>query len=448
MIDPSNIDSYPLQMVERLQKAGFTTYFVGGCVRDLLLGRTPKDFDIATSAKPNDIRIILERGRLIGKRFKLVLVRHEGGQYEIATFRSGEERFDQRGRRDFNIFGSPESDAKRRDFTINALFYDPFKDQVIDYVHGQEDLLRRLLRSIRDPRETYLEDPIRILRALRIAGKLGLNISRADYFEMVTHRELLATTSIDRVREEIYKALKEGTMRSFSQELLKSGAIEYVFPFVVNYSREELEDLVYYYNVFDTAKPFKDFEIGISIMWLPLFRRSLQEKKIDLSTIIDIEQNIALQEFLKNKLRYSAHVSEGIAKIFFFWVQIRQKWTLDGVPETQRPKLIREPYFYAALQLAKIEEKRLGDYTPTLQWIDKELSLCYYPQSIRQIGGGLRRGRPGPQGRNTRWRGPGRFSSSSSTNERGQSQDSTPENKTRRPRNTARKYYRKRGKAN
>ena len=412
MIDPAKIDSYPLQMVKNLQKAGFTTYLVGGCVRDLLLGRLPKDFDISTSAKPNEIRKILQRGRLIGKRFKLILVRHGEGQYEISTFRSGEERYDQSGRRDFNIFGTPESDARRRDFTINALFYDPIEDKIIDYVHGQEDLLRRTLRSIRNPRETYLEDPIRILRALRIAGKLGLHISPADYYEMVTHRELLASTSVDRVREEIYKALKEGTMRSFVQELIKSGAIEYVFPFVRDYSRDEIEDLIQYLDIFDKTRPFKDFDLGISIMWLSAIRRLLREKSSDISNVQNIDEALKIEPFLKTHMRYSNYIAESIVRILFYWVQIRQKWIADGVPETQRFRLSKDPYFYSALQIANIEEKRIGDDTPNLKWIENELSRCVQPRSVRTVGEYRRRvgvkkrfGRRGPnQFRKRTWR--------------------------------------------
>lgn len=391
MIDHTKIDSYPLQMVKSLRKAGHTTYLVGGCVRDLLLGRVPKDFDISTSAKPHEIRKILERGSLIGNRFKLVLVRHGESQYEIATFRSAEERYDQKGRRDFNIFGTPESDAKRRDFTINALFYDPIEDKVIDYVHGQEDLLRRVLRSIRNPRETYLEDPIRILRGLRIAGKLGLNISQADYFEMVTHRELLSTTSVDRIREEIYKALKEGTMRTFVQELIKSGAIEYIFPFVLDYSRDEIEDLMQYLDIFDKTKPFKDFDLGISIMWLPAIRRLLHERRSDISNVQNIDEALKIEPFLKTHMRYSNYIAESIVRIFFYWVQIRQKWISDGVPETQRFRLSKDPYFYSALQIANIEERRLGDETPNLKWIENEISRCVQPRSVRHVGGEYRK---------------------------------------------------------
>ena len=123
MIDPKNIDPYPLQMVKNLQKSGFTTYLVGGCVRDLLLGRTPKDFDIATSAKPNEIRRILERGRLIGKRFQLVLVRHEGSQYEIATFRSGEERDTIRGGGEILIFSVHQRATQKEEILQSMLFF-------------------------------------------------------------------------------------------------------------------------------------------------------------------------------------------------------------------------------------------------------------------------------------------------------------------------------------
>ncbi|MFC2075313.1 CCA tRNA nucleotidyltransferase [Bdellovibrionota bacterium] len=392
MIDPSHIADFPLKVVQRLQKAGYETYLVGGCVRDLLVGRTPKDFDIATAARPNDIRRIVRRGRLIGKRFKLILVRDGGNKYEIATFRSSKMRVDRRGRRDFNIFGNPKEDAQRRDFTINALFYDPKTEKVLDYVGGREDLHRHLLRSIRRPSENYEEDSIRILRGLRIAGKLKLDIAEEDYHEMVVRRNLLADASKDRIREEVFKALKEGTMTSFCQQMIKSGVVEYVFPVACDYGSNEIEDLIVYLQSYDDNLPFKDFELGVLVVWLPLAKRILRDSTIQINSVAEVGKQFKFLRDLKALLRYSGQFTGSIAQVYYYWFQIRGRWIEDGVPETRKHQLHYDPHFFAALQLALLEEELLGEETPVMQWIKKEIQACSKPKSIRHLPAGHRRG--------------------------------------------------------
>src|ERR1700722_9571945 len=171
------IDPHAYGIVKALQRAGYTTYLVGGCVRDLLLNVAPKDFDIATSALPEEVRKVIYRSYVIGKRFRLVLVRREEQQFEVATFRR-EVRPDEMGEETpasfgDNVFGTPEEDAQRRDFTINGLFYDPVANQLIDFAEGLPDLENFVVRMIGDPAKRLLEDPIRIMRALRLKHMIG-----------------------------------------------------------------------------------------------------------------------------------------------------------------------------------------------------------------------------------------------------------------------------------
>lgn len=204
------IDPHAIGIVRALQKKGFTTYLVGGCVRDLLLNFQPKDFDIATDAKPSEVKSIIHRAYVIGKRFRLVLVRRDDTQFEVATFRR--ELREDENREDLpegdNIFGSPQEDARRRDFTINGLFYDPVAEKLIDFAGGLPDLEQRWVRMIGDPMKRLEEDPIRILRALRLKHMIGFSLDPDLRGAMHEMAPTLTTTVLPRRREEILKLLR------------------------------------------------------------------------------------------------------------------------------------------------------------------------------------------------------------------------------------------------
>ncbi len=183
---------------EELQRAGFAAFVVGGAARDLLLGITPKDFDIATSATPEEVRSVFRRSRIIGRRFRIVHVLCGPETVEVSTFRAhftrepDAERVDEHGRMlSDNVFGTQAEDALRRDFTVNALFYDPVSEEVWDYVHGMKDLAARKLVMIGDPAARYREDPVRMLRAARLAAKLGLEIEAKTREPIRSMRHLL-----------------------------------------------------------------------------------------------------------------------------------------------------------------------------------------------------------------------------------------------------------------
>ena len=202
---------------EELQRAGHAAFVVGGAVRDLLLGRTPKDFDIATSATPEEVRSVFRRSRIIGRRFQIVHVMCGAETVEVSTFRAhftrevNEDNTDEHGRMlSDNVFGTQAEDAMRRDFTVNALFYDPVKEEVWDYVHGMKDLKAKKLVMIGDPATRYREDPVRMLRAARLAAKLGLEIDAKTREPVKTLRHLLENVPQARLFEEILKLLMSG----------------------------------------------------------------------------------------------------------------------------------------------------------------------------------------------------------------------------------------------
>ncbi len=204
-----DIDPNVLKVLYRLIDAGHVAYLVGGGVRDLMMGRRPKDFDVATSAHPHQVKELFRNSRLIGRRFRLVHVFFGPQNIEVATFRRrGEEiaECDDPLIRHDNTFGTPEEDAFRRDFTINSLFYDPRTFQVIDYADGVADLRAGLIRTIGDPEVRMREDPVRMIRAVRFAVKLGLAIEPATHAAIERHRDDLLNASVPRVVEETFTA--------------------------------------------------------------------------------------------------------------------------------------------------------------------------------------------------------------------------------------------------
>jgi poly(A) polymerase len=202
------------QTVARLQEHGHAAFVVGGAVRDLLAGIVPKDFDIATDATPDQVRGIFRRSRIIGRRFRIVHVMSGGETMEVSTFRAGNDadsETDAHGRvlRD-NVFGNVEEDAARRDFTINALYYNPADETITDYHHGVADLRQKTLRMIGDPRKRYREDPVRMLRAVRMAAKLGLAIDPAARKPIREMADLLENVPAARLFDEMLKLLLSG----------------------------------------------------------------------------------------------------------------------------------------------------------------------------------------------------------------------------------------------
>jgi poly(A) polymerase len=215
-ISRRDVDADALGIIRRLHRFGFQAYLTGGAVRDLMLGKAPKDFDIVTDARPGQIRKRFANCFIIGRRFRLAHVRFRDGKViEVATFRRvpdrGEELPPGAPVDPSLIYGTPEEDAFRRDITINALFYNPEDDVVIDYVGGVADLKRRVVRVIGDPAVRFDEDPVRVWRVLRHAARLGFTVDEATEREIPAHRGLLAECSGARLFEELNKDLAYGT---------------------------------------------------------------------------------------------------------------------------------------------------------------------------------------------------------------------------------------------
>jgi poly(A) polymerase len=217
--------------VETLQERGYKAYVVGGAVRDLLAGITPKDYDVATNATPEQVRHCFRRSRIIGRRFQIVHVMMGAETIEVTTFRGHHDQpggkqahTDDQGRvlRD-NVFGSEKEDSARRDFTVNALYFDPVSETIIDYHHGVADLKQKTLRMIGDPKTRYREDPVRMLRAVRLAAKLGLTIDPEASRPIREMSELIENVPPSRLFDEMLKLLTSGHAVKCVQQLRAEG---------------------------------------------------------------------------------------------------------------------------------------------------------------------------------------------------------------------------------
>jgi poly(A) polymerase len=233
MSDPEARRRFALEVVKALQRAGHTALWAGGCVRDLLLGQTPADYDVATDAMPEQVmRILPYRSVTVGISFGVVRVLapgHSGIEVEIATFRSDGAYVDGR-RPESVVFSSPELDASRRDFTINGMFWDPVADRLIDFVGGREDLERRVLRAIGDPAARFGEDKLRLLRAVRMAARFGLAIERATESAVRAMSAEVVGVSAERISQELRRMLVHPTRVRAMELALELGILTPVVP--------------------------------------------------------------------------------------------------------------------------------------------------------------------------------------------------------------------------
>jgi len=229
------ISQAALKVLYRLRKSGFRSYLCGGAVRDLMAGREPKDFDVATDAKPPEVRRLFRNARIIGRRFRLAHVIFDGETIEVSTFRRTPNPDEQKAPDEAlitsdNTFGTPREDAFRRDFTINALFYNIEDFSIVDYCGGIADLERRLIRVIGDPDLRFREDPVRMMRACEFAGRLDFTIETETQAAIQRHRLELKKAAPPRLTEELLQLLRCGSAGASAQWMLELGLLEVLLP--------------------------------------------------------------------------------------------------------------------------------------------------------------------------------------------------------------------------
>lgn len=377
-----HLDDNAMKVVYRLQDAGFEGYLVGGCIRDLLLGHTPKDFDIATSAHPEEAEELFRRGRLIGRRFKLLHVRFGREVIEVATFRAShdQESTDQDQARTAatgmilrdNVYGTIEEDALRRDFTINALYYDVRNHSVLDFANGYPDLKQRQIRMIGDARDRYREDPVRMLRAARFAAKLGFEVEPGTAAPIRELASLLRNVSPARLFDEVLKLLQTGHGEASYRQLQRFGLFGYLFPqtdAALEHDEYPVETLLL--NALCNTdrrlaqgKSVTPAFLFAALLWYPLQLRIKQlEQGSDLPPIPLLHE--AANQVLAEQVRSTAIPRR-------FSTPVREIWELQlRLPRRQGRKadqLMEHPRFRAAYDLLVLRENSGEPLQGLSQW--------------------------------------------------------------------------------
>lgn len=294
------IDKDALYILDTLHNAGYTAYLVGGGVRDLLAGKVPKDFDISTDARPEEIKRLFRRNcMLIGRRFRLAHLRFGGNIFEVSTFRSGNVDESRLILHD-NEWGSPEEDVLRRDFTMNGLFYDPQAHQIIDYVDGCRDIESGILRTIGDPGTRYRQDPVRMIRLLKFRARFGFDVEKKAIRDLEIHREEIIKSSPARVMEEIFRMLESGSSEPFLRLLQEHGLLELIFPMLSTFLESSHGESMYQFLraadelVLSGRKGFLDRSVLFSCLIFPLVEEEIihryvkKEKTPHLGLIIQL----------------------------------------------------------------------------------------------------------------------------------------------------------------
>ena len=234
-INFSNVESEAIGIIRKLRSSGYDAYIVGGAVRDLILGKKPKDFDIVSAASPTRIKKIFRNSRIIGRRFRLVHVYFQDRIFEVATFRSLKDGHTS------NTFGTIEEDVLRRDFTLNALFYDPEQQIVVDYIGGMEDIKKKLIKPIIDINDIFTDDPVRMIRAVKYAAMTGFTIPMNLKRKITSQCNLLTSISPSRLTEEIFKIINSAQCALIVDLLDKIGLYAYLQPQAAQLMRKNAE---------------------------------------------------------------------------------------------------------------------------------------------------------------------------------------------------------------
>lgn len=298
----SDIDSHAVQILRRLKEAGFQAFLVGGGVRDLLVNLKPKDFDIATNALPNEVKKKVPYSFIIGRRFKLVHAKRGEHIFEIATFRRAAtseelETTEEEDRKhvEENFFGNIEEDSFRRDFTINSLFYDPIDNVIVDYCKGLEDINTRTLRMIGDPKERLIEDPVRILRAIRLSQKLNFTIEPELRTQITNLKDELKRAILPRCREEWLKFFRLPNVEVALMELYDLNVFEILLPTFhkLFQNEQQLEEFLGFVRSFDYYGINLTDATELFSAVLASYLYSTKPKNFDISELIENEEFLA-----------------------------------------------------------------------------------------------------------------------------------------------------------
>lgn len=376
-ISRSNIDKDALKVLYRLRQCGHTAYLVGGGVRDLLIGREPKDFDISTSALPNEVKRLFRNCFLIGRRFRLAHIRFGDKIIETSTFRRRPDPLPDdataKQKSQDNTFGTPEEDAQRRDFTINGIFYDINSFSVIDHVGGLNDLKHKLIRTIGNPNERFIEDPVRMIRAVRFAARLGFKIERKTMAAILRNRKALSGAAPSRMLEEICRLAPYGSSAEAMNILRDTRLLEVVFPELaaaIEESPEAADILNGMLRQLDQRNlPAAELTPAVifGYVYCPVFR-----KEID-----SLPDNPHITEYLKiaRSILEPSAARYHLPKKYFY--DIIHQYALQGrlsqreIPPAVRKRMIVQPFFKQGLNLYRDYLQASGQPSVFLDELEK-----------------------------------------------------------------------------
>ena len=364
-IPAEKIDAQAFYVIHKLREHGHKAYLVGGSVRDLLLKLRPKDFDISTSAKPEEVKKVFRNCILIGRRFRLAHIRFGRKVIEVATFRAGDAEEKELILRD-NIWGSEEKDVLRRDFTINGLFYDPETQTIIDYVGGFEDLKKSILRTIGKPHLRFIQDPVRMIRLLKFRARFDFEIDEETYVALKECRKEIIKSSPARILEELFRMLESGSSKKFFSLLHIHGMLEELLPFI-SYFLQSKEKAVKLLALLDEADEInkRNFpkilkrSILCSCLVFPLFDHYLQNEYIDTHPHVHLgklaeEAKIMIGEIFSPFLHMPRRLKAELVSIL-----INQYRFIPLVEKKKRRKMRipRDPFFFLALNFLYLRSK-------------------------------------------------------------------------------------------
>lgn len=360
-IDPLLIDPDAIHILKKLKDAGFIAYLVGGSVRDLLTKKQPKDFDISTSARPEQIKQIFQRNcLLIGRRFRLAHLRFGHRIFEVSTFRSGENDSDLIVQD--NSWGTPEEDVLRRDFTMNGLYYDPTNHTVIDYVGGWNDIHNHLLKTIGEPIVRFKQDPVRMIRLLKFQSRFDFKIDSQTSFALIKCIHEIVKSSPARILEEILRMLESGASASFFRLMTSSGLLELLFPCLDHFLKGEFGEDVYsllnaadQLNLVNIKKPF-DRAILLSCLLYPILEREIQLVFLNNGKIPNYGEILTITSSLIKGLIISsfAHFPKRLSSEAGFILSTQYRLTPPNGKKHHRSRISHNKEFELALKFLKI----------------------------------------------------------------------------------------------
>ena len=372
MINHKKISKFAISIIKELNKNNYQGYLVGGCVRDLLCGLEPKDFDIATDATPDQIRKIFKASRIIGKRFKLVHVFNRTELIEVATFRSGEDQNnngnlikDQSGKiiRD-NIWGSLEQDSHRRDFTVNSIYYSPLSKKFVGHKDGMSDIHKKNIVSIGDPKKRFSEDPVRCLRAIRFSNKLNFKIDGKIKDAIYEKGHLLSSISNARLFDEFCKIFLNGMAEKNFKKLTSFGLNKYLVS--TNPEKNEFTSRVIIEALRNTDKRLINNQsvtpgfLVAALLWPELLEKSLTKGEINLRKFFR-----SMDQVLKRQQTITAIPRKFHSYIKDIWVlQLKLHSRIGKQPY----KTLKHPRFRAAYDFMLIREKASNEMKGLGKW--------------------------------------------------------------------------------